>query len=169
MLPVDLIATKRDGRELTADQIAAFIRGVTDESIPDYQLAAMAMAVFLNGMTTVETSSLTRCMLASGARLEWPDDGILRVDKHSTGGVGDKTSLILAPLLAELGFQVPMLSGRGLAPPEGRSISWNRSPAFALIFRSLKSSSFHNLWAALSRVPPGNWLPPIAGCMRFAM
>lgn len=130
MLPVDLIAAKRDGRELTADQIAAFIAGVADDSIPDYQIAAMVMAVFLNGMTTAETSSLTRCMLDSGARIEWPNDGILRVDKHSTGGVGDKTSLILAPLLAELGFQVPMLSGRGLGPTGGTLDKLEAIPGF---------------------------------------
>ena len=130
MLPVDLIAAKRDGRELTAEQIAAFIQGTADDSIPDYQIAAMVMAVFLKGMTTAETAALTRCMLDSGARIPWPDDGIFRVDKHSTGGVGDKTSLILAPLLAELGFQVPMLSGRGLGPTGGTLDKLESIPGF---------------------------------------
>jgi pyrimidine-nucleoside phosphorylase len=130
VLPVDLIAAKRDGQELTPEQIQEFIRGTAAEDIPDYQLAAMAMAVYLNGMTSAETTALTQAMLDSGSRLEWPDDGRVRVDKHSTGGVGDKTSLVLAPLLAASGFQVPMLSGRGLGPTGGTLDKLEAIPGF---------------------------------------
>ncbi len=130
MLPVDLIAAKRDGLELTSSQIHEFIRGTASEKIPDYQVAAMAMAVYLRGMTSAETTALTNAMLHSGARLEWPADGVLRVDKHSTGGVGDKTSLILAPLLAALELQVPMLSGRGLGPTGGTLDKLESIPGF---------------------------------------
>ena len=119
MLPVQIIARKRDGCELSDDLIADLIRGFTAGQIPDYQMAAFSMAVFLNGMTSSETTALTRAMLESGVRLQWPDDGLLRVDKHSTGGIGDKVSLPLAPLLAACGVQVPMLSGRGLGPTGG--------------------------------------------------
>ena len=130
MLPVDLIAAKRDHKELSTQQIDAFISGIADHSIPDYQVAAMVMAVFLNGMTPAETTALTHAMLHSGQTLRWPGDHVLRVDKHSTGGVGDKTSLILAPLLAELGFQVPMLSGRGLGPTGGTLDKLESIPGF---------------------------------------
>ena len=119
MIPATLIAAKRDGHELSDAQIAFFIQNYSAGSIPDYQMSAMAMAIYLNGMTDRETATLTNEMLKSGARLNWPDDGIARVDKHSTGGIGDKTSIILAPLLAECGLQVPMLSGRGLGATGG--------------------------------------------------
>lgn len=119
MLPARIIAQKRDGCELSDQQIAEFIRGYATDDIPDYQMAAFAMAVFLNGMTETETAALTQAMLDSGDCLRWPNDGFLRVDKHSTGGVGDKISIPLAPLLASCGLQVPMLSGRGLGPTGG--------------------------------------------------
>jgi pyrimidine-nucleoside phosphorylase len=130
VLPASLIAAKRDRRELTDEQIAGFIRGYADGSIPDYQMAAMAMAIFLNGMNARETATLTASMLNSGTRLAWPDDGIPRVDKHSTGGIGDKTSLILAPLLATCDVQVPMLSGRGLGPTGGTLDKLEAIPGF---------------------------------------
>jgi len=117
--PVQIIAKKRDGEELSDAMIAEFVTGYATDQIPDYQMSAFAMAVFLNGMSAGETTALTRAMLHSGCRLQWPDDDIRRVDKHSTGGVGDKTSLPLAPLLAVCGVQVPMLSGRGLGPTGG--------------------------------------------------
>ena len=130
MPPVDLIAAKRDGLELTPEQIVEFVHGIATEVMPDYQVAAMAMAIFLRGMTAAETTVLTRAMLNSGSRLEWPNDGFQRVDKHSTGGVGDKTSLIIAPLLAALGLQVPMLSGRGLGPTGGTLDKLEAIPGF---------------------------------------
>ena len=119
MLPVQIIARKRDGGELSDGSIAAMIRGYTADQIPDYQMAAFSMAVYVNGMTSSETAALTRAMLDSGEQLQWPEDGLLRVDKHSTGGIGDKISLPLVPLLAACGVQVPMLSGRGLGPTGG--------------------------------------------------
>lgn len=119
MNPVVTIAKKRDGHELSRAEIADFIGGFATERIPDYQMAALAMAIYLRGMTTAETAVLTDEMLASGQVLQWEDDGRPVVDKHSTGGVGDKTSLILAPLLACCDLRVPMLSGRGLGATGG--------------------------------------------------
>src|SRR5689334_17484852 len=95
-----VIAKKRDGQALRRDEISAFVGGFARGEIPDYQMAAMAMAIFCRGMTPEETAALTDAMLASGERLPRTSHGRLRVDKHSTGGIGDKTSLILAPLLA---------------------------------------------------------------------
>ncbi len=119
MNPVVTIAKKRDGNELSRSEIAEFIGGFATDQIPDYQMAALAMAIYLRGMTTAETAALTDEMLLSGQVLAWPADGRPVVDKHSTGGVGDKTSLILAPLLACCGLRVPMLSGRGLGATGG--------------------------------------------------
>ncbi|MEP3480532.1 MAG: thymidine phosphorylase [Fuerstiella sp.] len=119
MIPAEIIEAKRDGGILSDAQIEFFVQGFAEERIPDYQMSALAMAIFLKGMTTEETASLTHQMLNSGTRLAWPDfDGSI-VDKHSTGGVGDKVSLPLAPLLAVLGMSVPMLSGRGLGATGG--------------------------------------------------
>ena len=130
MIPAHVIAAKRDGQELTDSQIEFFVRGYSSGEIPDYQMSALAMAVFLNGMSERETATLTEQMLESGTRLSWPDDGIPRVDKHSTGGVGDKVSIPLAPLLASCGLQVPMLSGRGLGPTGGTLDKLEAIPGF---------------------------------------
>ena len=114
MLPQEIIRKKRDRQSLTSDEINEFIRGVTDGSIVDAQTAALTMAIFLNGMTKEETAALTLAMRDSGHVLSWPElDGPV-VDKHSSGGVGDKISLMLAPLIAACGGFVPMISGRGL-------------------------------------------------------
>jgi pyrimidine-nucleoside phosphorylase len=130
MLSSTLIAAKRDDQELSDEQISFFIQGYANGDIPDYQMSAMAMAIYLNGMTSRETATLTCEMLRSGTQLAWPCDGRLRVDKHSTGGIGDKTSLILAPLLAECGLQVPMLSGRGLGATGGTLDKLEAIPGF---------------------------------------
>ena len=119
MNPAFLIAKKRDGFELSADEIAAFIGGFARGDIPDYQMSALAMAIYLQGMTAAETAALTEQMLQSGRTLRWPDRSLPIVDKHSTGGVGDKVSLVLAPLLACCGLGVPMISGRGLGATGG--------------------------------------------------
>ncbi|MCA9083272.1 MAG: thymidine phosphorylase [Planctomycetaceae bacterium] len=119
MIPAQIIAAKRDGGELTDSQIEFFIQGYARDEIPDYQMSALAMAIYLNGMTARETATLTQQMLDSGERLQWPGDGFSRVDKHSTGGVGDKISIPLAPLLMGCRLQVPMLSGRGLGATGG--------------------------------------------------
>jgi thymidine phosphorylase len=119
MLPQEIIRKKRDGQELDAAEIAFFIEGLTAGRITEGQVAALAMAVFFNGMSRAETVALTRAMTESGRRLRWDDfDGPV-VDKHSTGGVGDKVSLILAPILAACGAYVPMISGRGLGHTGG--------------------------------------------------
>src|SRR5687768_9394982 len=114
MRAVDIIIAKREGRALTRAEIDAFVRGVTDGSFPDYQASALLMAILLRGMTAEETAWLTEAMVHSGVRVGLEDIPGIKVDKHSTGGVGDNTSLILAPLVAECGVPVPMMSGRGL-------------------------------------------------------
>ncbi len=129
MNAAQLIVRKRDGHALTRDELAFLIRGFTDGTIPDYQMAAMAMAIYLNGMDTEETALLTEQMLHSGQVLKWPADHVC-VDKHSTGGVGDKVSLVLAPLVACCGLHVPMISGRGLGPTGGTLDKLEAIPGF---------------------------------------
>jgi pyrimidine-nucleoside phosphorylase len=111
---LSLIEAKREGQALPVEQVAGFVRDFTTGRIPDYQMAAMLMAVFFRGMNRDETRALTLAMRDSGEVLRWPADARPVVDKHSTGGIGDKVSLPLAPLLACLGVRVPMISGRGL-------------------------------------------------------
>ena len=127
---LSLIESKRDGRELPPEAIAEFVREFTAGRIPDYQMAAMLMAVFFRGMNTAETRALTLAMRDSGDVLKFPDDSRPLVDKHSTGGVGDKVSLPLAPLLAALGFRVPMISGRGLGITGGTLDKLESIPGF---------------------------------------
>lgn len=115
---IDVIHRKRNGEELDSSQIKWVIDSYCDDKLPDYQMAALGMAIFLNGMSDDETIHLTESMLHSGIILQWTAGGSV-VDKHSTGGIGDKTSLILAPLLACCGLRVPMISGRGLGPTGG--------------------------------------------------
>src|SRR6476620_8602885 len=124
------IESKRDGKALSANQMADFVKGVTSGEIPDYQLASFLMAVFFRGLTTEETTALTLGMRDSGDKLQFPKDSRPLVDKHSTGGVGDKVSLPLAPLLACLGFRVPMISGRGLGITGGTLDKLDSIPGF---------------------------------------
>ncbi|HVF56652.1 MAG TPA: thymidine phosphorylase [Pyrinomonadaceae bacterium] len=119
MRPQGVIRRKRDGGELSHDEIAFFVRGVVTGEWADYQASALLMAIYLNGMTEAEQQSLTEEMLRSGEVLDFSDLPLAKADKHSTGGVGDKTSLVLAPLAACCGVCVPMISGRGLGHTGG--------------------------------------------------
>ncbi len=116
---VDIIEAKRDGEELTAEQIAWFVRGVTAGEIPDYQAAALLMAIYFQDMSGQETVDLTMAMARSGDELDLHDVADFVVDKHSSGGVGDKTTLVVQPLVAACGVPVGKMSGRGLGPSGG--------------------------------------------------
>lgn len=129
-VPAELIKKKREGGKLTPDEIGFFIREYTAAAIPDYQMAALLMAIFFRGMDREETLELTRCMLHSGTVVDFSGVTGFKVDKHSTGGVGDKTSLILGPVVAACGVKVPMISGRGLGHTGGTLDKLESIPGF---------------------------------------
>ncbi len=118
-IAAELIRRKRDGAPLSDEAISTLVAGIVDGSVSDAQVAAFAMAVYFRGMTRAECASLTRAMTRSGSVLAWSDTNGPILDKHSTGGVGDKVSLILAPVVAACGGMVPMVSGRGLGHTGG--------------------------------------------------
>ena len=117
--PVPLIAAKRDGEKLSASALHAFVDAYTNDSVPDYQMSAFLMAAYLNGLSDTEAAALTDAMLHSGSRIDLSDVSGTKVGKHSTGGVGDKVSPILVPLVASCGVPVAKLSGRGLGHTGG--------------------------------------------------
>ena len=127
--PVELILKKRDGKSLSADEIAAFIDGFMVGNVPDYQMSALLMACYFQGMNSEETAAFTQSYIDSGERMHFADS-LLVADKHSTGGVGDKISLMLAPIAAALGLSVPMISGRGLGHTGGTLDKLEAIPGF---------------------------------------
>ena len=131
MVIPSLIECKRDGGELPAGTWAAIVRAYAADEVPDYQMSALLMAVVWRGLSNAELTELTAAMLASGDRLRFHDWAVPRVDKHSTGGVGDKTSLLLAPMLACCGAAVPMMSGRGLGHTGGTLDKLESIPGFS--------------------------------------
>lgn len=132
MLPQEIIRRKRDGEALSEEEIAFMVRGIADDSISEGQVAAFAMAVFFQGMTMEERVALTRGMTNSGSVLDWSQAGFSGpvLDKHSTGGVGDKVSLMLAPMVAACGGHVPMISGRGLGHTGGTLDKFDAIPGY---------------------------------------
>ena len=130
MNPVEIIRKKRNGKTLTSVEIEFLIKNFTKKKIPDYQLSAFLMASFINGLNKNETSALTRSMIYSGTVIDLSSIDGIKIDKHSTGGVGDKTSLILAPIAAAAGVRVPMISGRSLGHTGGTLDKLESIPGF---------------------------------------
>ena len=155
MRTVDLIQRKRDGEELSPQEIAALVDGYTRNEIPDYQMSAFLMAVFFSGMTDREVSALTECMVKSGETVDLSSIPGMKVDKHSTGGVGDKTSLISAPLAAAAGVVVPMISGRSLGHTGGTLDKLESIPGFRtdLTIEELKGQLAKHQLAFIGQTP----------------
>lgn len=146
MFPPEVIAAKRDGRALNAEQMASFVRGATDGSWADHQLSAMLMAIYLRGLNAEETALLTGAMMRSGVVADLKGVPGVKVDKHSTGGVGDKVSLHLAPMVACCGVPVPMISGRALGHSGGTLDKLEAIPGFRT------DLSLHDFRAQIERI-----------------
>jgi thymidine phosphorylase len=159
----ELIRAKRDGSALSEEDIGRLVAGIVDGSVSEGQAAAFAMAVYFRGMSCAECTWLTRAMTRSGTVLAWPDLGGPILDKHSTGGVGDKVSLILAPIVAACGGLVPMISGRGLGHTGG---TLDKLASFQVTTppRTSRASARPSARpGAPSWVRPRTWPPPTAG------
>jgi thymidine phosphorylase len=169
MRTVDLIQRKRDGEELAPEEIDFLVGGYTSGDIPDYQMSRFLMAVFFSGMTDREVGRLTECMLRSGDTVNLSSIAGVKVDKHSTGGVGDKTSFIVAPLAAAAGVVVPMMSGRALGHTGGTLDKLESIPGFArpLARRNSRSSLPRSDLPSSAR--PTISRPRIASYIRCAM
>ena len=139
---LEIIANKRDKKELSKEEIEFFIQEYTRGNVEEYQASAFLMATYINGMSSEETANLTQAMLHSGALVNFDEISEAKVDKHSTGGVGDKTSLILAPICAALGLKVPMISGRGLGHTGGTLDKLESIPGFNV---NIDTSEFKKL------------------------
>jgi pyrimidine-nucleoside phosphorylase len=142
MRPQDIICIKRDGGELSTEHIKLFIDGVCDGSWADYQISALLMAIFTRGLNVEESAAIVREMLNSGEILDFSEVALPKADKHSTGGVGDKTSLIIAPLVASCGIAVPMISGRGLGHTGGTLDKLESIPGYNV---KLTKKEFHSV------------------------
>ena len=142
MRPQDVIRKKRDGAQLSREEIVFFIDGVTRGTIADYQISALLMAIYLNGMNNAEQEILTEAMLRSGSILDFSSIAKPKADKHSTGGVGDKTSLLIAPMVAACGVCVPMISGRGLGHTGGTLDKLESIPGYRV---NLSASEFESI------------------------
>jgi pyrimidine-nucleoside phosphorylase len=140
--PQDVIRKKRDGAQLSREEIVFFIDGVTRGTIADYQISALLMAIYLNGMNNAEQEILTEAMLRSGNILDFSSIAKPKADKHSTGGVGDKTSLLIAPMVAACGVCVPMISGRGLGHTGGTLDKLESIPGYRV---NLSASEFESV------------------------
>ena len=134
MLAAELIERKRDGEELDPEELRTFLGGYRTGDVEEYQMAAFLMAVYFRGLTRRELTALTRAIIDSGRRLDFGDGPVPAVDKHSTGGVGDKVSLLLSPLVAEAGLRIPMMSGRGLGHTGGTLDKLESIPGFRTDF-----------------------------------
>ena len=160
----EIIQRKRDGEELDQEELAFVVEGYNRGEIPDYQMAAFLMAVYFKGLTEPETDNLTALMVASGEKLDLSDIPGLKVDKHSTGGVGDKTSLIAAPLAAAAGVVVPMISGRSLGHTGGTLDKLESIPGFNvnLTIEQFKAQLLEHKLAFIGQTPE---IAPVDGKM----
>ena len=168
MIVPRLIERKRNGGSLTADELRELVFAYARGEVPEYQMAAFLMAVYFRGLDVAEMSTLMEAMLASGSHLDLSHLAIARIDKHSMGGVGDKTSLVLAPLIASLGIAVPMISGRGLGHTGGTLDKLESIPGFRTGLSLAETRrQVEDIGCALVGQTEGS-LPPTERCTRCA-
>lgn len=169
MKAIDILIKKRDKQELSREEIEFFVQGFSDGEIPDYQVSAWAMAVLLNGMTDRETTDLTMSMVHSGKTLDLSKVVPIAVDKHSTGGVGDKTTLVVEPMVAACGLPVGKMSGRGLGFSGGTLDKMEAIPGFRTdlsekeFLQQLKKSGSFSAGKAQT------WHQRMESCMLYGM